>query len=147
MEAKLIYHYLVHLPIVGLSSSEETATRGIVGCGILIADRTVFLETIGDESLSFWEESDVDSAPCTLILDLGVLKIQYIHYTIILRKQVVANPGSSFTILRYFAVMTPLFTGIRNRYFHVKLVSVVKHCNLFLRHTIHSMALLTVKLP
>ena len=59
---------------VGLSSSEETATRGMVGSGILMADRMVFFVTMGEESLSFCEESEVDSAPCTLILERGVLE-------------------------------------------------------------------------
>ena len=45
----------------GLSSSEDTtATLGIVGWGIFIVERTIFLVTTGEESLSFCDESDVD---------------------------------------------------------------------------------------
>ena len=60
----------------GLSSSDDTASLGM----ILGIDRKVRLEISGDESLSFWEESevvDVDrDVPGQLTLDLGVLKIE-----------------------------------------------------------------------
>lgn len=61
-----------------MSSSDDTATLGIVGWGILIVERTDFFVTIGDESLSFCDESEAEvdlDIPCTLILDRGVLKI------------------------------------------------------------------------
>ncbi len=64
---------------VCLSSSEDTATRGIVvGWGLLMVDLTVRLDTRGEvESLSVWEESDVEvdmALSWRLRLDRGVLK-------------------------------------------------------------------------
>ena len=57
-----------------LSSSDDTANLGM----ILGMDLRLRLETSGDESLSFWDESEVvevdSEVPGQLTLDRGVLK-------------------------------------------------------------------------